>query len=47
LLPFTCRAGEWRASLTIGNRMEWQWCKTEEEAAQWVRDHIPKGTKSK
>lgn len=33
---------DWRAAVTINNRMEWQWCKTKKEAEQWCRNHLPK-----
>lgn len=33
---------EWRAAVRIGKQMEWQWCKSEEEAREWVASHLPK-----
>lgn len=42
-VPFR-RSDEWRATLTVGSDMEWQWFETEEEATKWVRDRIPEGT---
>ncbi len=32
----------WRAVVHIGERMEWQWCKTKKEADAWCIARLPK-----
>lgn len=36
-------ANQWRAAVRIGERMEWQWCDSEEQAIAWVQGRLPRG----